>query len=66
MIELTEQQKAERVKQLEKQFKEGLTKLENETGMKLVAFLEPTPSAINAKIALVPIQKNNETDTSRS
>lgn len=55
MIELTSQQKAEFVKQKENLFKEGLRELEKSTGMTLIAYLEPTPQAITAKFAIVPL-----------
>jgi ribosomal protein S4 len=60
MIELTEQQKKDFVKQKEAQFREALKKVEDDTGMTIVAFLEPTPQAITARIAIVPITAKDD------
>jgi len=57
MIELTEAQQKEAIQKKIEQFRAGFKKLEEETGMTLIAVLQPSPTKIEALLATVPLQK---------
>jgi len=43
-------------------FRTGLAKLEEETGMTVVAVMKPTIQALTATLEIVPLQKVNKED----
>lgn len=63
MLELTEQQEKERLNKKIAAFREGLSKLEKETGMTMIAVLQPSLMSLSAKLQIVeipPETKKNE------
>ena len=59
-IHLTEQQQIEVLKAKRIKFAEGLDKLQDETGMTVVALLKASPTKLEAIMQIVPITQNED------